>query len=632
MVALRTVLAGLGVVLSVASVAAQQTAAEVTAAVALFSKGRPTSMSSDDWDIERIGLFARVRELAVWERDLQTPRVAIPLLLNTLGDSTPEVAVIAAGALLAVDPASRARAVAALAAGLESGSDQAEQWALRYLSEADPVAEDIERVLTAFVRQSSSRHRPTAVQALGAVMTRRIPAVTPMLVRLLGDPEPEMREAAAAALGQFGPRASDALPALRAARGRAADRERQTLDEAIASIADPPSPKTPPPGVIVTGPTPLPASMLPSLQVQLRAPTAATRLEALRTVSHHRGGAQSLVPLLITLLEDPDQSVRYRAAYALTEVDRAQAGPALPLLSELLMSRAQVDGGPGELLASSGLARLGEPGANALMSALASADKDTKYNAIDGLATSDAFPAAAVPALLRLLSDPDELIGHRALSTLTYRKVPAAQVAGPFTALLRDPSEAVRYNAIFALAMLGSGAAQAVPLIRSVASTANADVQFAAATAVVAIQGGTPSDVAPLLARFQVASAVGSNDPQAAFDMHLASAAFIRLGGDARSAVPALVRAWEREAEPTRTYVGAALAVVDPASTSRVVSAIIDTANQGDDYLAIEALYQLAGLGGIAASGEAAVATFVTHENPRVRDAARAALVAIRSR
>lgn len=630
MIALRTLLTSVGVFLWLASAAAQTTDAEVRAAVALFSKGRPASMSVDDWELDRIGFFSRLRDLATVDHDLQTPRVAIPLLLSTLNDASPEVAVSAAGALLVVDPASRARAIAALAAGLNSGSDQAEQWAIASLVGRDRIAEDIESILTTYVRQRSSMNRPQAVRALSGVLTRRIAAVTPVLVPLLSDRDPATRQAAATTLGQFGPRASSALSALVAARERAGDWERPTIDEAIASITDPPSPTAVPAGLIVTTPTSLPAALLPSLQSQLRAPAATTRLEALRTISGHRGGAESLAPALTTLLKDPDHSVRYRAAYVLTSVDRGQAAPALPVLAELLFSKAPVDGGYiGEVLASSGLARLGEPGAAVLISALTHADLSIRQSAITGLAASDAFPAAAVGELLRLLDDPDETSRLMAMATLSFRRVPAAQVAGPLSALLKDGSEGVRQQAIAALAMLGPDASEALPMIKAQLSSTNDDVKFVAAVAIVAIEG-TRRDLPTVLDRFATASAVGSVESEAASDMRLASFAFIRLGREAASAAPALTRAWEREAEPTRTYVGAALAAVDPTSAARVVDAMIETARQDGDYLAIEALYSLAALGPIASSAESALASFTTHANAQVRIAARAALAAIR--
>jgi HEAT repeat protein len=354
-------------------------------------------------------------------------------------------------------------------------------------------------------------------------------------------------------------------------------------------------------------------------------------MEALRTIDRHRGGAQSLVPAIIALLNDPDPSVRYVAASVLTHVDPARAAPALPILSELLFSRAKISGGYiAEVLAFTGLGRLGEPGAKVLISALANADPKIRLNAMDGLTVSDVFPAAAVPALIRLLGDPDELIRHQAMATLAYRRVPAAQVVGPLTALLKDPSENVRYPAIAVLAMLGPGAAQAVPLIKTFTSSTDADVRFTAAAAIVAIQGGTKADVPALLGRFALASAMGSDDPEAAADMRVASLAFIRLGPDAAAAIPALTRAWGRETEPTKTYVGSALAAVDPASAARVFAAMIETAYEDDEYETIEVLYQLAVLGPIAAPVETAVAAFITHAKPRVRDAARAALAAIR--
>ncbi len=629
----RVSLAGVCLLACVSAAAAQTRADDVKTRVALFSKGRPAAMSIDDWDLERIGLFADVRDLVRLEDDPATARLAISLLVSTLNDRTPEVAVSAAGTLLFVDPASRTRALSALAAGLRSDSDQAQQWALDDLGAADPVPQDIEILLTDFVAKTSSMNRHKAVRSLGRVHIRRIEAVTPLLVQWLRDQDPSVRSAAIDSLGRLGPRAIDALPALRAARERTPAADRAQLDEAIARIADPPAPREPNPNVIETRPIPLPASMLPALRSQLQSPARATRMEALQTISSHRGGMASLAPALIPLLKDPDPTTRYVAAYVLTSVDPARAAPALPLLSELLFKRPPLTGGHiGGVLAFAGLGRLGEPGAKVLVSALTNANTSIKHNAIEGLTTSDVFPAAAVPVLLKLLGDPDEVTRQLAMSTLYYRRVPAVQLIAPFTALLKDPSENIRLNTICVLAALGPAAQEAVPVIRTFTASSDSSLKFIATAAIVAIEGGTPSDVPALLARFTMSSAVGSGDLQADTDMRLASLAFVRLGDDAASALPALARAWERETDATRIYLGPALLAVDPSSTTRVIETLVKIANDGQEFEKIEVLYQFAAMGPKAASAQSTATALASHASPRVRDAANAALAAMRGR
>ena len=149
---------------------------------------------------------------------------------------------------------------------------------------------------------------------------------------------------------------------------------------------------------------------------------------------------------------------------------------------------------------------------------------------------------------------------------------------------------------------------------------------------VVAIEGGTRSDVPALLARFTMSSAVGSGDLQADTDMRLASLAFARLGADAASALPALTRAWERETDTTRIYLGPALVAVDPSSATRVIETLVQIANDGLEFEKIEVLYQFAAMGPAAASAQSTAAALASHSSPRVRDAANAALGAMRAR
>jgi HEAT repeat protein len=176
---------------------------DVAQRAAELMKGKPASMPADEWDVARIEFFSRLRDRIDLERDSAAARPAIPLLRTTLQDRSPEVAVSAAGTLLRADPSSRQLAMGALAAGLKSTSDQAQQWALDDLAGLgifDNLPLDAETLLVQFLRQSNSHARYKAARALGSVPSARVAAVSAILRQAMSDRDPAVRSAAAEAL------------------------------------------------------------------------------------------------------------------------------------------------------------------------------------------------------------------------------------------------------------------------------------------------------------------------------------------------------------------------------------------------------------------------------------------------
>jgi HEAT repeat protein len=92
------------------------------------------------------------------------------------------------------------------------------------------------------------RVRQTAAVALGQIGPEAAPAV-PALVKTLAHSDDVLRRQAAAALGRIGPAAREALPALRKARQDEARIVRESATEAIPLIeAQTPSPSGRGPG------------------------------------------------------------------------------------------------------------------------------------------------------------------------------------------------------------------------------------------------------------------------------------------------------------------------------------------------------------------------------------------------
>ena len=285
---------------------ARAQSSEIQQQIALFSKGRPVTMSRDDWDVDRIGFFSRLKDLVELERSLAAARPAVPLLVASLNDPTPEVAVSAAGTLLVIDPASRGLAMTGLAAGLRSGSDQAEQWALQDLAgQARPgdLPRDVENLLTVYLSDARNMHRYKAVRTLRHVPTSRVGAVIALLVPALADRDRAVRVSAADTLGFFGPRAQAATVALRQMLSSRAGDERVVAATALARISVTPDP-----------------SLIPIFVDQFTSTSMLDRKEAVRGLALLGPAAASAAPALRKLREGADESLRRDIDVALARI------------------------------------------------------------------------------------------------------------------------------------------------------------------------------------------------------------------------------------------------------------------------------------------------------------------------
>jgi HEAT repeat protein len=222
----------------------------------------------------------------------------------------------------------------------------------------------------------------------------------PVLIDLLHDPDEKLRVMAATALGQFGPAARSAAPA---------------LAEALADRAD-------------------------------------VRAAAAEALSHIEVNDADFAGRLARGLEDRSAQVRVASAKALWNATQ-DVGRVLPvLLAGLTDADAEV-----RHKAASDLGELGAAAADvipALIAALQDPDEQVRFHALDALRKIGAPARAAVPALIGLLRDPSPLVNSSAGAVLIILAEHAAESLPDLLAALADPDPRLRSCAATALGQL----------------------------------------------------------------------------------------------------------------------------------------------------------------------------------
>jgi HEAT repeat protein len=336
-------------------------------------------------------------------------RAAAPLVALALRAAEPRrVRLAAVRAVGAFDDASAERLRPAL-----SDTD----WAVRdavveVLAERRPLP--VEALLAA-LGDARATVREEAVFGLRHATDAR---VAPAVAALLKDPEPEVRQAAAEALGALGDaRTLDALVAaaldaaqpleVRLAALRAAgDMNDASVPERLhAAWHDPDAVVRAAMVEIMAQRKPLPLDSLIFTLADADAKVRAAALEGLREARGPR-----VEPAVAALLKDPEPAVREAAAETLATLPDAAAVPAL-------------------------------------MGALNDKSREVREQAAYGLGARDA--KEAVPALLTLAADPDGDVREVAANVLGRLKDKRA--VEPLIAMLGDPEPATRKAALSAL-------------------------------------------------------------------------------------------------------------------------------------------------------------------------------------
>jgi HEAT repeat protein len=268
----------------------------------------------------------------------------------------------------------------------------------------------------------------------------------PLLAAALADRDAGLRQAAAVALGKFGPDGkSVALAPLIAALGDADDAVSRAAREALAMLG------------------PCTRADLNTLRAALRAGSAAaSRLFAAEALAGLRLSPAEAVPLWRSLLSDEGEDVCARAADELAALGRS-AAPARSALSDRLthpsprVRRAAV-----RALAASGP----DPSAlTALAERLGDDDPAVRNEAVEAVTALKPGGKDDLPVLSRMLRCENARARAAAAAALA-RLGPDAKPAVPdLAAALRDRDPSVRVSVLQALAAVGPDAEPALPAL-----------------------------------------------------------------------------------------------------------------------------------------------------------------------
>jgi HEAT repeat protein len=420
----------------------------------------------------------------------------VGLVSHALKDPSTSVRAAAAQKLSELAPEGRDRAMPLLLGELQSSDPGVRELVIRTLESSTPIrAAELGPVIEAAGSEYKEvrRYATKAIASLVAAGTR----VTEALCQRLTDEEPDIRMAAAFALGQAGEAAVPALKrSLRSvnseARGLAAfalgqmgAAARDAVPELITALDDW-SPRVRANAASALGFIGKDSALaLPALATALRDRDGRTVQAALEAIIQI--GPKSFVgPALVGVLAHEDREISRLAGVALAKLPRLDPICVPELQQALLSSRADV-----RMYAVQALAMMGAEASDALPElrrALEDPDVNIRRQAYRVIAGMGNVPGAAA-ALAAALENDDATITGLTLAELQGRGALKEDAVPALTHALSNPSLRVREIAANCLGKVGPGAHSAAPALAALLIDRDASVRRASATALGQIGG-----------------------------------------------------------------------------------------------------------------------------------------------
>ena len=309
-------------------------------------------------------------------------------------------------------------------------------------------------LLRRFAATDTTHAYDTALWALGEIGLDAA-EVVPMVTAGLSKPYSDQRWVAAKALGRFGSRAESAVPAIARALNDRHAIVRETAARALEEIA--PDRSFSPQEHDDSAGT---ESLDDLLRSAADAHDRARRSEAVFLLGEQGPEAAGAAPAVIDILEDADEELQIAAITALGKIG-AGAPAAIRWLVDALATA-----GP-KLLGTLdwALGLVGPAAADAIgpvARQLAEYPEtihmhlEIRYHAVWALAWLDPVGVQSLPYLLRSLQDADSDVRAIAAENLGYIGNKTSEVTGQLTRLLSDPHEIVRHRANWALSRLST--------------------------------------------------------------------------------------------------------------------------------------------------------------------------------
>jgi len=490
-----------------------------------------------------------------------TAELATPALIEALGDEEAEVRRASLWALWQIRPAPE-RAVTPLIRVLERTGRNHPEEESKPSEEKDfaDLLDDPERWATLMEEWESSRTEDSEREA----------------DRWFA--EYELRKAAVALLGWYGPEARAAVPLLLEALKESAYGLGPVADS-LARID--------------------PEALVAALIEALRRSDGTWRMQAAEALAGLGPVAKAAIPALIVALEHEGWGAQKAAARALAEID---LDASLSALVELLRAPDL----PTRRRGAQTLAEIG-PKAEAARPALLEALDDDDAEVFTGAASALAAigpGAAVVPALIRALEGRRGWARDSAACILGGLGIEAVAALPALVRVLAEGSPENRGSVLRAFSKIGPGAEAAVPAVIEALGDLDAEIRSAAANALAGIGSAAVTAVPALIPMLK--------DPGRSVlcNVLLALGA---IGPGAAAAVPALVDALGDKRSESRVTVAYALGQIGP-KAAVAVPALIESLE--GDYWHLRVL-SLEALGKIGAAAVAAVPRIAAHLKSR---------------
>ncbi len=370
-------------------------------------------------------------------------------------------------------------------------------------------------------KHSQPRCRAMACLVLGTLPAHadNVQAVMPFLA----DESPEVRRAAAEAIGQQGAAATDARPAL-AALLKDSDAD---LRAAVLS------------SLVRLGGTP--EQIMEPILIGLGDASQNVRIQAMQGLKALEPLPSTAVENLLRMLEDADPSIRAASAETLGRGKSWAASAIPPLTRHLQDAEERV-----RLQSALALAQLGELPAETIQSLVETSrveNQPLRIAAVEALRPTGPQAKHALERLLELTHDNDPQVRRAVYQTIAVVQDDRAQAIGQVRPGLDDGEWTVRREVA---RILGSWGSDSIPAVPRLLQLMTSDVDADAATEAIRKIDAAPAEALPLI--MQILEDQQSDRRRRFYALHLLK----KLGPQAKEQLPALRRILEASGERNR--------------------------------------------------------------------------------